>query len=116
MADTLSDIEVPSLAEGEGQRERYLATLDRLQAVVNRVAWIIPGHGSVADRAEAQRRLDADRRYLEGLPGLVATSSPDASDHDLAGSAADALGETRTAPGPGWDMHVANVRLLRAAG
>jgi hydroxyacylglutathione hydrolase len=115
VADTLSDVETPSITEGVDRFGRYLETLDRLQEVIDRVSWIVPGHGEIADRAEAQHRLDADRRYLERLPDMVASASPDQSDEDLATAIADALGETRTAPGLSWDMHVANIRLLRNA-
>lgn len=113
VADTLSDVETPSIAEGADRFGRYLETLDRLQDVIERVHWIIPGHGAVADRAEAQRRLDGDRRYLEGLPGAVAAAPATAPDEEVARDVAAFLGETRTAPGLSWDMHLANVRLLR---
>lgn len=115
VADTLSDIETPSLADGEGPVARYLATLDRLQAVIERVNWIVPGHGSVADRAEAQRRLDADRRYLAYLPQAVASARAEESDSDLALAILEALGESRADSGLGADMHLANVRMLRTA-
>lgn len=113
VADTLSDVETPSISEGVDRFGRYLKTLDRLQAVIDRVRWIIPGHGAVADRAEAQRRLDADRRYLEGLPRAVAAAPATAPDEDVARDVAALLGEMRTEPGLRWDMHLANVRLLR---
>ena len=113
VADTLSDIETPSITEGTDRFGRYLETLDRLQTVIDRVSWIVPGHGSVADRAEAQRRLDADRRYLEQLPSLVAAASGDVPDEELARSIADKLGETRAADEFSAGMHLANIRLLR---
>lgn len=113
VADTLSDVETPSITEGVDRFGRYLASLDRLQEVIDRVRWIVPGHGDVADRAEAQRRLDADRRYLEQLPGLVAAAPADQSDTDLATACAETLDETRATDGLSWDMHVANIRLLR---
>ena len=71
VADTLSDIETPSIQHGSRAVALYLNTLDRLQTVIDRVEWIVPGHGKPADRAEAQRRLDADRRYLEALVPMV---------------------------------------------
>ncbi len=113
VADTLSDVETPSISEGVDRFGRYLATLDRLQPVIDRVQWIVPGHGAVADRAEARRRLDADRRYLERLPGLVAEAAGSGSDEEIARDVAATLGETRAAPGLSWEMHVENVRLLR---
>lgn len=116
VADTLSDVETPSLYDSVHNFGRYLETLDRLQEVIDRVSWIIPGHGDVADRAEAQRRLDADRRYLERLPVLVAAASDGDSDEDIAKATAAALGETRATPGLSWDMHLANIHLLRTKG
>lgn len=113
VADTLSDIEVPSLAEGEGQRERYLQTLDRLQGIIDRVARIIPGHGTVADREEAQRRLDLDRRYLEHLPRAIASAPADQPDEDLAAAILADLGETRASDGLSARMHAENVTMLR---
>lgn len=115
VADTLSDIEIPSLATGEGQRETYLATLDRLQDVIDRVSTIIPGHGAVADRAGAQRRLDLDRRYLTELPRLVADAPADQSDEDLAASILAALGETRAANDLSAAMHLENVTMMRGS-
>lgn len=113
VADTLSDVETPSISEGVDRFGRYLETLDRLQGVIERVRWIVPGHGSVADRAEARRRLDADRRYLEGLPGAVAAAPATVTDEDVAREVLARLGETRAAPGLSWEMHLENVRLLR---
>lgn len=114
VADTLSDVEVPSLAEGEGQRERYLQTLDRLQGIIDRVSWTIPGHGSVADRAEAQRRLDLDRRYLEHLPNAIASASADEPDEDLAARILTDLDESRASGDLSAQMHLDNVKMLRA--
>jgi len=112
VADTLSDIEVPSLASGAGQWERYMETLDHLQGVIDRVSWIIPGHGSVADRAEAQRRLDADRRYLEYLPKAVSAMA-DEPDAEIAATILIDLGETRIDEELSQQMHVENVRMMR---
>ncbi|HWV24675.1 MAG TPA: MBL fold metallo-hydrolase [Thermomicrobiales bacterium] len=113
VADTLSDIEIPSLADGEGQRDRYLETLDRLQGVIDRVSWVIPGHGAVADRTEAQRRLDLDRRYLTDLPRLVANAPTSQSNEDLATSILMELNETRASSDLSAQMHLDNVRMLR---
>lgn len=113
VADTLSDIETPSITEKVERFGQYLETLDRLQGVIDRVSWIIPGHGAVADRAEAQRRLDMDRRYLESLPRMVAEASSDVPDDDLAREIAAELGDPRAADGLSWSMHLGNVRLIR---
>lgn len=112
VGDTLCDIEVPSLAEGEGQQARYLASLDRLHDIVRRVEWIVPGHGAVADRAEAERRLALDRHYLAELPAIVAAAPPDESDEALAERALGVLAEPRT-EGVSAQFHLDNVRLLR---
>lgn len=71
VADTLSDIEVPSIHENSRNVALYLNTLDRLQSLIDQFDWIVPGHGNPADREEAQRRLDADRRYLSKLELMV---------------------------------------------
>lgn len=115
VADTLSDVETPSITENVDRFGQYLETLNRLQDVIDRVSWIIPGHGSVADRAEARRRLDMDRRYLERVPRLVADASSDMPDEDLAREIATRLGDTRAADGLSWSMHLANVQLLRSS-
>lgn len=112
VADTLSDVEIPSLAEGEGQRERYLETLDLLQGIVDRVSWIVPGHGTVADRAEARYRLDLDRRYLTEVPGLIASAPADQSDEDLAAAILAELGETRATSELSAQMHLDNLKTL----
>lgn len=116
VADTLSNIEVPSLAEGKEQLARYLDTLDRLQAIIDRVSWIIPGHGTVADREEARERLDADRRYLNHLAELADAWKLDpstGSNEEVARNILDDLLETRAEDGLSWQMHVDNVRMLR---
>lgn len=113
VGDTLCDIEVPGLAEGEGQRDRFLASLDRLQDIVRRVEWIVPGHGSVADRVEAERRIDVDRRYLTELPAIVAAAPAAESDEALAVRALVDLAEGRAEEGVSAQFHLDNVRLLR---
>ena len=113
VADTLSDVETPSITESVGHFDRYLETLGRLQGVIDRVSWIVPGHGAVADRAEAQRRLDADRRYLEYLPKAVLLAPSGQSDEELARTIAADLEETRAREGLSWDMHLGNIQLLR---
>src|SRR5699024_9633649 len=114
VADTLSDIEIPSLATtGVGQRETYLETLDRLKGIIDRVAWIIPGHGTVADRAEDRRRLELDRRYLTELPQLVAQAPADQPDEDLGAAVLKTLDETRATSELSAQMHLENVKMLR---
>ncbi|QHT56045.1 MBL fold metallo-hydrolase [Cellulomonas sp. H30R-01] len=68
--DMLSDREVPLLddtaADPVGD---YRAGLDALAGAVERfdVSVVVPGHGSPGDRDELDRRLDADRAYLDAL-------------------------------------------------
>jgi glyoxylase-like metal-dependent hydrolase (beta-lactamase superfamily II) len=65
--DYLSPVEIPWLSE-RGNRDAYLATLERLAPYVERATWIVPGHGRPIDaqRAEAIRREDV--AYLRALP------------------------------------------------
>ena len=65
--DYLSPVEIPMLSPG-GSREAYLATLDRLEPLVERADHIVPGHGTVLDAVRAAAILREDRAYLEGLP------------------------------------------------
>ncbi len=65
--DYLSPVEIPMISPG-GSRGAYLATLDRLEALVEQAAHVVPGHGEVLDAARAAAILREDRAYLEGLP------------------------------------------------
>ena len=65
--DYLSPVEIPMLSPG-GSREAYLATLDRLEPLVEQAAHVVPGHGEVLDAPRAAAILREDRAYLEGLP------------------------------------------------
>ncbi len=71
--DYLSPVELPSLGEGEGERERevmldaYLATLERLQPLVAGAEHVVPGHGPALDGARALAVLEEDRAYLQAL-------------------------------------------------
>ena len=112
VADTLSDIETPSVSDGSRAIALYLHTLDRLQAVVDRVDWIIPGHGLPADRAEAQRRLDADRRYLEALGPMVDAAPAGEGAEDLAKRILVELGDDRAESELAASMHLGNIQQL----
>jgi glyoxylase-like metal-dependent hydrolase (beta-lactamase superfamily II) len=72
--DYLSTVELPTLNDG-GDLEGYLATLERLRAVVAAVGHVVPGHGPVLDAAGACAVLDEDVRYLRALAekGVEAT-------------------------------------------
>src|SRR5436190_1189710 len=50
--DYLSLLELPSLGEG-GDLTAYLATLERLRALVGEVERVVPGHGPVLERDRA---------------------------------------------------------------
>jgi glyoxylase-like metal-dependent hydrolase (beta-lactamase superfamily II) len=65
-ADYLSPVEIPMISGG-GSVEDYLATLERLRALVERAETIVPGHGGPASRADTQRVLEEDVAYLEAL-------------------------------------------------
>jgi hypothetical protein len=45
----------------------YLATLERLEPLVSRSSYVVPGHGAVLDCARALEVLHEDRAYLSAL-------------------------------------------------
>jgi glyoxylase-like metal-dependent hydrolase (beta-lactamase superfamily II) len=65
--DYLSPVEIPMLSEG-GSRSAYLATLARLEPLVEQAVAVVPGHGEALDGARALAILREDRAYLEALP------------------------------------------------
>jgi glyoxylase-like metal-dependent hydrolase (beta-lactamase superfamily II) len=62
--DYLSPIEIPTLAAGV---DAYLATLARLEPLVEQADSVVPGHGPILSRGEALTILTEDRAYLEAL-------------------------------------------------
>ncbi len=112
VADNLSDIEVPSVNEGSQSIAVYLQTLDRLQGVIDRVEWIVPGHGSPANREDAQRRLDADRRYLEALGSAVDAAGAGEGAEEIASRVLLHLDEKRASSALAAAMHLDNIRQL----
>jgi glyoxylase-like metal-dependent hydrolase (beta-lactamase superfamily II) len=64
--DYLSPVEIPMLSPG-GSVSAYLATLRRLEALVEQAEHVVPGHGGPIDAARAAAILREDRAYLEGL-------------------------------------------------
>ena len=64
--DYLSTVELPMLNDG-GDPEVYLATLERLRAVIGGVEHVVPGHGPVLDSAAALAALEEDVAYLQAL-------------------------------------------------
>jgi glyoxylase-like metal-dependent hydrolase (beta-lactamase superfamily II) len=65
--DYLSPVEIPMLSPG-GSVAAYLATLSRLEPLVEQAEWVVPGHGGPIDGTRARAILREDRAYLEGLP------------------------------------------------
>jgi glyoxylase-like metal-dependent hydrolase (beta-lactamase superfamily II) len=62
--DYLSPVEIPML---HGSADAYLATLNRLEPLVEEADHVVPGHGGPIDRARAAAILREDRAYLEAL-------------------------------------------------
>jgi glyoxylase-like metal-dependent hydrolase (beta-lactamase superfamily II) len=65
--DYLSPVEVPMISAG-GSRDNYLATLRRLEPLVDAAAYVVPGHGEVLEGARAAAILREDVNYLAKLP------------------------------------------------
>ena len=65
--DYLSPVEIPMLSPG-GSRDAYLATLARLEPLVEQAEHVVPGHGAVLDGVRAAAILREDRAYVAGLP------------------------------------------------
>lgn len=68
--DMLSDVEIP-IPDSEGLAG-YRRGLDALEPHVLEAEFLVPGHGSVAEREGADTpvgRLERDRAYLDGLRG-----------------------------------------------
>jgi glyoxylase-like metal-dependent hydrolase (beta-lactamase superfamily II) len=64
--DYLSPIELPTLSDG-GDLQAYLATLERLRALVTHAEHVVPGHGPVLGGEEALAILEQDAAYLQAL-------------------------------------------------
>ena len=64
--DYLSPVEIPWISPG-GSVSAYLATLERLEPLVERAAHVVPGHGAVLDSSRALALLGEDRAYLSAL-------------------------------------------------
>ena len=66
--DMLSDVLIPMLDLGAANPiEDYLAGLRSLEAAVDDVDVVIPGHGSVGKGDQVRARIDMDRAYVEAL-------------------------------------------------
>ena len=64
--DYLSPVEIPML-HAKGAVPAYLATLARLEPLVEQADHVVPGHGAPIDGARAAAILREDRAYLEAL-------------------------------------------------
>jgi glyoxylase-like metal-dependent hydrolase (beta-lactamase superfamily II) len=64
--DYLSPVEIPMLSE-QGSAAAYLATLARLEPLVEQAEHVVPGHGGPIDGVRAAAILREDRAYLEAL-------------------------------------------------
>jgi glyoxylase-like metal-dependent hydrolase (beta-lactamase superfamily II) len=66
VGDYLSPFEIPMIHES-GSIAAYLATLSRLEPLVEQADHVVPGHGGPIDGARALAILREDRAYLEAL-------------------------------------------------
>ena len=64
--DYLSPVEIPML-HTSGSASAYLATLARLEPLVDEAEHVVPGHGGPIDGTRAAAILREDRAYLEAL-------------------------------------------------
>ena len=64
--DYLSPVEIPMISES-GSATAYLATLTRLEPLVEQADHVVPGHGQPIDGTRAAAILREDRAYLEAL-------------------------------------------------
>ena len=64
--DYLSPVEIPVLSPG-GNAAAYIATLNRLEPLVEQADHVVPGHGGPIDGTQALAILREDRAYLEAL-------------------------------------------------
>jgi glyoxylase-like metal-dependent hydrolase (beta-lactamase superfamily II) len=64
--DYLSPLEIPMLSPG-GSASGYLATLARLEPLVEQADYVVPGHGAPLDGSRAAAILREDRAYVEAL-------------------------------------------------
>ena len=64
--DYLSPVEIPWISPG-GSVSAYLATLARLEPLVERAEHVVPGHGAVLESERALAVLREDRSYLSAL-------------------------------------------------
>ncbi|MFN2616601.1 MAG: MBL fold metallo-hydrolase [Thermoleophilaceae bacterium] len=68
--DYLSPVEIPTISPG-GSPTGYRSTLARLARVLERVDYVVPGHGPPLAREQAARIVDEDADYLDALEAGV---------------------------------------------
>jgi hypothetical protein len=66
LGDYLSPVEIPTFGRG-GSLPDYVATLERLRALLAGVEHVVPGHGQALAPARAEELLEQDLRYLASL-------------------------------------------------
>jgi glyoxylase-like metal-dependent hydrolase (beta-lactamase superfamily II) len=66
--DYLSPLEIPMLS-ATGSATAYIATLNRLEPLVEQAEQVVAGHGGPIDATRAAAILREDRAYLEALIG-----------------------------------------------
>ena len=66
VGDYLSALEIPTLNAGDTV-DAYLATLERLRALLGESEHVVPGHGPVTDAGRALDVLEEDVAYLNEL-------------------------------------------------
>jgi glyoxylase-like metal-dependent hydrolase (beta-lactamase superfamily II) len=64
--DYLSPVEIPMISDS-GSASAYLATLARLEPLVEQADHVVPGHGAPIDGTRAAAILREDRDYLKAL-------------------------------------------------
>ena len=111
-ADTLSNTEPPSIEGSRRSLLEYLNSLEALEKLLDRVDWIVPGHGDPATPSEAKARLQMDRRYLQALLALCAEDFAGNSGV-LAKSFLEQNKETRAKTADTWQIHLQNLDFVR---
>jgi glyoxylase-like metal-dependent hydrolase (beta-lactamase superfamily II) len=66
--DYLSSVEIPQLNAGD-RVDEYLATLERLDGLLDAVETVVPGHGPPIAAELARTVCEQDRAYLQSLRG-----------------------------------------------
>jgi len=64
--DYVSPVEIPWISES-GSVSAYLATLARLEPLIEQAAYVVPGHGAVLESERALAIVREDRSYLSAL-------------------------------------------------